>query len=101
MIRLPNNTLAKTPLKYLNEETKDLEVKKRPPEQKWWKNLNNCTLVSKLATELDKDKENLKKNWSKMSFLSKTCLTQSKSKTYSVMVIEHPSIILTFNNLNF
>ena len=34
MIRLPNNTLAKTPLKYLNEETKDLEVKNRPPEQK-------------------------------------------------------------------
>ena len=100
MIRLPNNTLAKTPLKYLNEETKDLEVKKRPPGQKWWKNLNNSPLVSKLATELDKDKENLK-NWSKMFFLCKTCLTQSKSKTYSVMVIEHPSIILIFNNLNF
>ena len=61
------------------------------------KNLNDYNLNWNLGKEMAKDREHWKNYHKKMFFLRKTCLTQSKSKNYSVMIIARPSIVLTFN----
>ena len=58
------------------------------------KNLSDYNLNWEPATEIAKDRE----HW---NIESKTCLIQSKSEKYSVMLIARPSIPLNFNFWRF
>ena len=61
LIRSSDNTPAKTALKHLNKEKKDLEVDKGKPGKQWWKkNLNNYYVNWDSATEMAKE-ENIGK----------------------------------------